>query len=148
VSATRTATTFSRAYKVTETIRATPEAVWARLTDAKNFPAWNSTVTSIEGEITLGTKLTIRVPAAPGRAFTPSVVAFDAPRQMVWRDGFAPMFQGTRTFTLRPAGDGATDFEMEEVFRGLMLPMIKGSLPDFAPIFDRYAADLKRACEG
>jgi hypothetical protein len=29
-----------------------------------------------------------------------------------------------------------------------MLPMIKGSLPDFAPIFDRYAADLKRACEG
>jgi hypothetical protein len=37
---------------------------------------------------------------------------------------------------------------MVEHFRGAMLPMSKGSLPDFAPVFDRYAADLKKACEG
>jgi hypothetical protein len=41
-----------------------------------------------------------------------------------------------------------TGFEMEEVFRGVMLPMIKRSLPDFGPVFDRFAADLKKACEG
>jgi hypothetical protein len=29
-----------------------------------------------------------------------------------------------------------------------MLPLIRGSLPDFAPVFDQYAADLKRVCEG
>jgi hypothetical protein len=28
-----------------------------------------------------------------------------------------------------------------------MLPMIGGSLPDFRPAFDQYAADLKRAAE-
>jgi hypothetical protein len=65
---------------------------------------------------------------------------------MVWRDGFFPMFEGARTFTLTPEGSG-TRFEMVEHFRGAMLPMIKGSLPDFAPVFDRYAADLKKACE-
>jgi hypothetical protein len=37
---------------------------------------------------------------------------------------------------------------MDEVFEGLMLPMIKGSLPDFGPVFDRYGADLQAACEG
>lgn len=63
----------------------------------------------------------------------------------MWRDGFYPMFQGTRTFTLTPRG-ASTDFAMVEVFRGLMLPMIKGSLPDFGPVFDRYAADLAAAC--
>jgi hypothetical protein len=57
------------------------------------------------------------------------------------------MFQGTRTFALRADG-GATTFEMTEEFRGVMLPMIKKSLPDFAPVFDRYASDLKRAAEG
>jgi hypothetical protein len=57
------------------------------------------------------------------------------------------MFQGTRTFTLTPEGDGATRFAMVEVFRGLMLPMIKGSLPDFGPPFEQYAADLKREAE-
>jgi hypothetical protein len=36
---------------------------------------------------------------------------------------------------------------MVEVFRGLMLPMIKGSLPDFGPPFEQYAADLKREAE-
>jgi hypothetical protein len=64
---------------------------------------------------------------------------------MVWSDGFYPMFRGTRTFTLAPEGPG-TRFHMAERFEGLMLPMIKGSLPDFGPIFDQYAADLVRAC--
>jgi hypothetical protein len=27
------------------------------------------------------------------------------------------------------------------------VPMIKGSLPDFAPVFERYAEDLRRAAE-
>ena len=60
----------------------------------------------------------------------------------------APMFKGVRTFTLTPRGDGSTEFAMRERFSGLMLPMIKGSLPDFAPVFETYAADLKRAAEG
>jgi hypothetical protein len=34
---------------------------------------------------------------------------------------------------------------MTEVFAGVMLPMIRGSLPDFGPIFEKYADDLR--CE-
>ena len=65
---------------------------------------------------------------------------------MTWSDGFAPMFKGVRTFELT-ATDGGVEFRMAEVFSGLMLPMIKGSLPDFVPIFEQYAADLKTAAE-
>ena len=36
---------------------------------------------------------------------------------------------------------------MTEVFTGLMLPMIAGSLPDFVPVFETYATDLKNAAE-
>ena len=42
---------------------------------------------------------------------------------------------------------GLTDFSMAEVFAGLMLPMIKGSLPDFGPPFEQYASDLKSEAE-
>lgn len=146
MTAERTESTFSLRYSVRAPIRARPAAIWARLTDAAGFPGWNSTVASIDGAIALGNKLTIKVPIAPGRAFTPKVVELVPEQRMVWRDGFAPMFQGTRTFTLHPRGE-TTEFEMVEEFRGLMLPMIKGSLPDFRPVFDRYAADLARACE-
>jgi hypothetical protein len=59
----------------------------------------------------------------------------------------APMFKGVRTFTLTPKPGGTTEFRMIEVFSGLMLPMIAGQLPDFAPVFEQYARDLKRAAE-
>lgn len=138
---------FSLRYAVRAFIDAPASRVWARLTDAAAFPTWNSTVESIEGPIELGRKLAIRVPIAPGRVFSPKVVVFEPERLMVWRDGFFPMFEGARTFTLTPR-DAGTDFEMVEVFRGAMLPMIRGSLPDFGPVFDRYAADLAKACAG
>lgn len=143
--ADKTNTAFRMSYRVERTIPAAPSVVWAKLTDAESFPKWNTTVSRIEGPIRLGQKLAIQVPIAPGRTFSPKVVAFDEHQRMVWQDGFFPMFQGTRTFTLEPKASG-THFVMEEVFRGMMLPMIKGSLPDFGPVFDRYAADLEAAC--
>lgn len=127
-------------------IAAPPAKVWPLLTDAMRFPAWNSTVTSIEGPIVLGQKLKIRVPTSP-RTFTPTVVEFEPERRMVWRDGFAPMFTGTRTYSLTASPGGGTHFAMDEIFSGIMLPLIASSLPDFVPIFAQYAADLKRAAE-
>ena len=43
--------------------------------------------------------------------------------------------------------DGSTDFVMQEHFSGLMLPLVKRSLPDFRPVFERYAGDLQREAE-
>lgn len=142
----KTESTFRMEYTVTATIAAEPAAIWRRLTDARGFPSWNTTVTSIEGDITLGSRLTLKVPIAPDRAFRPKVVEFEPNARMVWADGMPPMFTGRRTFTLVPGPGGTTEFTMTEVFKGLMLPMIKGSLPDFRPVFDQYAADLAKAC--
>jgi hypothetical protein len=68
--------------------------------------------------------------------------------RMTWIGGFAPLFKGVRTFELKPRNDGSTDFVMGEHFSGLMLPMAKGSLPDFGVVFAHYASDLKNAAEG
>lgn len=139
--------TFQISCEVTSNIRASADRIWALLTNASDFPRWNSTVTSIDGAIALGERLELRVKAAPTRTFKPRVTKFDAQRSMEWSDGMAPMFKGVRTFTLTPKGDGSTDFSMVEVLAGWMLPLIKGSLPDFRPSFAAYAADLKREAE-
>lgn len=148
MSATSERTLFRLGVQVARDIDASPEVVWGLLTDAEAQVRWNSTVESLQGPIERGQRLAIRVPVAPGRVFSPTVVELDAPRHMVWQDGFAPMFRGTRTFTLTPLPGERTRFEMQEVFTGLMLPLIAGSLPDFVPVFDRYAADLAAAAEG
>ena len=139
-------TTFTLCYSVERQIAAPPAALWAKLTDGPGFCGWNSTIDYFEGDIAVGSRLRIQVPLAPGRTFEPKVVVLEPETRMVWQDGFFPMFQGTRTFTLTPEGD-STRFVMTERFRGLMLPMIKGSLPDFRPAFDQFAEDLGRACK-
>jgi hypothetical protein len=145
--AIKTRSTFRMSYSVRCAIQASPERIFALLTDAEGFPRWNSTVTRIDGPIALGQKLKIQVPLAPGRTFQPRVTRLVKDREMEWSDGMAPMFRGVRTFTLTPTGPGVTEFEMTEAFSGLMLPLIKGSLPDFGPAFETYAADLRRAAE-
>jgi hypothetical protein len=146
VLATTTASTFRMECAVRCNIAASPARIWALLTTASDIPRWNSTVTSVGGEIAKGNKLSLRVPVSE-RTFTPRVTELEPEARMVWSDGFAPMFKGERTFSLAPREDGTTDFEMVEVFAGVMLPMIKKSLPDFAPVFETYAADLKREAE-
>lgn len=146
VQAKKTSSAFRMECAVEINVRATPARLWKLLTTAGDFPRWNSTVTSIDGTIALGEKLALRVPISD-RTFKPKVTAFEPERRMIWSDGAAPMFKGVRTFTLTPRPDGTTDFSMVEVFSGLMLPMIKGSLPDFGPPFARYAEDLKREAE-
>jgi hypothetical protein len=137
---------FSLACGVEVNIRAGAEKVWGILTNAKDFPRWNSTVPNIQGEIREGQQIKINVPGTE-RAFTPKVSGVVPNERMTWTGGFAPMFKGVRTFELKRRGDGTTDFAMRERFSGLMLPMIKGSLPDFGPVFERYAGDLKNEAE-
>jgi len=146
--ATKTAGTFRMECAIRATIQASADTIWTLLTDAAKFPSWNSTVTSLEGNIAEGETLKLKVPTSPERLFKPKVSHVEKGRSMIWSDGMAPMFKGVRTFTLTPNADGSTEFSMTERFSGIMLPMIKGSLPDFAPVFEAYAADLKRAAEG
>ena len=90
----------------------------------------------------------MKVPEAPGRTFTVKVTRFVPNEEMVWREGNPVMFLGVRTYSLTPSPDGAaTRFHMSEEFSGIMLPLIARRLPDFGPIFERYAADLKAESE-
>ena len=144
--ADRTRTTFRLEYAVAIDIAAPPARIWSLLTNAEDFPRWNSTVTRIEGRIAEGEKIAVRVPISE-RVFKLAVRGVEPERRMVWSDGMAPMFKGERTFTLESKKDGTTQFRMAEVFKGLMLPMIAKQLPDFGPVFEQYARDLKREAE-
>ena len=143
---TQTHETFSLTCGVVINIRAKAAGIWKLLTDAAGFPRWNSTVAGIQGQIREGERLQLRVPGTD-RIFTPRVSGVVPDERMTWTGGFAPLFKGVRTFALKQRDDGSTDFTMAERFSGVMLPLIKRSLPDFGPVFAQYANDLKREAE-
>ena len=137
-----------KTFSTVSMIQAAPEAIWQILTDAPTYPRWNTTVAKIDGRIALGETITVHVNAAPGRAFPVKVVAFEAPRRMVWRGGM-PMglFKGERTYELRSLGAKGVEFSMRESFTGWLAPLIGKSIPDLQPLFDEFAACLKARAE-
>jgi uncharacterized protein YndB with AHSA1/START domain len=144
--ATKSRSTFRMEVAVGITVRASPAKIWTLLTNAQDFPRWNSTVQSIQGTIALGEKIILKATIAPERAFKLRVTTCVPNERMVWQDG-SPIFKGVRRYTLTPRGDGTTDVTMAEVFSGLLMPMIARSLPDQGPPFERYMADLKAEAE-
>ena len=66
---------------------------------------------------------------------------------MTWSDGPGLLFKGSRRFELRPTNNGSTVFIMEEEFSGFIFAIVKASMPDFRPIFETWAGDLKRESE-
>ena len=145
--AIKTRATFQLTYAVGISIQAPASKLWTILSDASGFPGWNSTIKSIKGRIAQGEKIELVATIAPERIFKLRVSEFIPQEKMVWRDGAAPMFQGTRTYILKSKNQTTTEFFMEERFSGLMLPMIAKALPDFSASFETYAADLKRVAE-
>jgi uncharacterized protein YndB with AHSA1/START domain len=137
---------FRRVVRVAAEIAAPPERLWALLTNPADMPRWNSTVTQVDGRIAPGERLAIVVPITR-RTFKVTVDIVEPPARLVWSAGSA-VFRGVRTYTLTRTSAGGTRFVLEEVFTGIMLPLIALSLPDFKPVFERYAADLKQEAEG
>lgn len=137
-----------RTYSASRTIKASPELVWAILTDAAHYPKWEPNTLRIEGRIAEGAQIKVFTKAKPNRAFPVRVTELDPLRRMVWTGGLPlGLFKGERTFNLTPGPDDTTEFTTQEVFSGPLLPLIGRSLPDLQPAFERFAEALKRKAE-
>ncbi len=135
-------TTFNRETSVSIDIHADVAIVWALLTNAADYPRWNSTVVSIEGAIALGETIRLKSTLDPKRTFKLQVKAFEAEKQLIWGDG-----QGNRVYTLAQSAPDTVTFSMVEKIGGLIFPLYANYIPSFDQAFDRFAADLKKEAE-
>lgn len=134
-------------YAASRQIQASPDAVWAFLTDAQALVAADTGITKLEGDVTEGGRFKLWSEATGDRAFAITVKSFDAPRTMVWSSGMPlGLFRGTRTFSVVPTNEGCT-LEMDEVFTGLFSGPITRSMPDLTPLFERFVESAKQAAE-
>lgn len=141
MNATTTKKTFSRETAVSTSINAPAEAVFKLLTDAQNFPKWNSTVISIDGEIAVGKSIALKSTLDPKRVFKLKVKELEPGRKLVWGDAM-----GQRTYSLVEK-NGVTEFEMREKIGGPLFPLFAKMIPSFDASFNQFAADLKKAAE-
>ena len=137
-----------KVYSVSRTIEATPQSIWALLTDAPGYPGWDPGMERLEGQISPGEQIKVYTKLNPGHTFPVKVTEFVPDQKMTWTGGMPlGLFKGERTFTLSPQGDNTTEFTMREVFTGLLLPLIGLSIPDLTSSFEQFADGLKSRAE-
>ena len=137
-----------RYYEATSTIAASPQAVWAVLSDGASWPSWDSGVDAVEGRIAMNETIKIRSQAAPGRAFPVQVTRFDPPAHLRFSGGMPlGLFRGVRTYEVSEEADGQVAFRMREEYSGPLLPLVWRSMPDLGPSFQRFARGLKQRVE-
>ncbi len=140
--ATTTKKTFSRETSVSTTINADPAIVWALLTHASDFPRWNSTVTSMKGEIREGETIELKSTLDEKRTFKLKIKEFVPEKRLVWGDN-----QGSRVYTIDKGVGGGIFFTMSEKIGGPLFPLFAKYIPSFDESFERFAADLKKEAE-
>jgi uncharacterized protein YndB with AHSA1/START domain len=134
--------TFSRQTTISNTLKADVAIIWALLTNASDMARWNSTLISVEGDITEGGKILLKSKLDPKRTFKLKIKEFVPTKRLVWGDA-----QGNRIYTLTENGDGTTTFSMDEKIGGLMFPLYAKMIPPFDASFEQMAADLKHEAE-
>lgn len=137
-----------KSFEASSEINATPDVIWGILVDGAHYPDWDSGVLKVEGKIAPGETIKVVSGASPGRTFPVNVSEFNPTRSMTWRGGMPlGLFKGVRTFSLAPAGDGITRFQLREEYTGPLLSMMWRSMPDLGPSFAQFATGLKQRAE-
>ena len=128
-------------------IDAPAATVWAVLTDFAAHADWDPFLVSVQGEPTVGARLTVRF--KQGMTFRPHVTEARPGQVLEWlgRLGIAGLFDGRHRFELREEDAGRTRLVHSETFTGLLVPFFGGSLDETERGFSAFNAAIKARAE-
>lgn len=112
-------------------IDAAAEHVWQHLVDWERYPEWNPFIRKIEGDLAVGSRLSITVEPVGGKAmdFSPTILVAAEGRELRWlgRLLIPGIFNGEHSFVLEKSPSGQTVFRHCERFSGLLIPLMWSS---------------------
>ena len=126
--------------------------VWEMLVDFDAFPSWNPFITSAEGTVQVGGRLTLRMQPVRGSTVTlrPTVVEVVDGQRLGWhgRLGVRGLFDADHLFIVEPRGAAGSRLTQQEQFNGLLVPFFQRSLDrGTLPAFHAMNAALKDRAE-
>ncbi|MSQ24153.1 MAG: SRPBCC domain-containing protein [Chloroflexi bacterium] len=110
-------------------IGASADIVWEVLTNFPAYPAWNSFVPDISGELEVGKYLNayFQAPGGPGMRFRPRVLEVSPGRELRWLGQLlmVGLFDGEHRFAIEPLDPNRVRFLHEERLNGLLVPIVE-----------------------
>ena len=133
--------------KTSITINASKEKVWQILTDFSAYPEWYPFIKSINGEVKVGNCIQIKLPEM---TFKPTVLTYTKNTELKWLGHlwFKGLFDGEHKFYISDNGDGTTNFEQSEIFKGVLVKLFSKKLDkDTKKGFQQMNRELKLRAE-
>jgi hypothetical protein len=113
-------------------IESSARRVWEILVDFPAYSLWNPFIVTIAGAAVRSGRLTVSIRPPGGRVMTfrPIVLAADPHRELRWRGRpiLPGLLDGEHVFTIAPFFSGRVRFSQRETFRGLLVPLMTGSM--------------------
>lgn len=132
-------------------IDAPPAAIWAVLVDTARYHEWNPFLTSVEGKLEPGERLSVVAspPEGSDMRFRPEVLVCEPNVELRWRGVLFSrrVFSGEHFFVLQPESEHRTRFRHGEDFRGALTRFIGPQLTRTARGFVLMNQALKRRVE-
>ncbi len=132
-------------------IDAPPETVWRVLTDFDAYSEWNPIEIEMKGQPIVGTVLehTSRLPGNRPMQFRPTLVEVEPERALAWEGRlFLPrLFDVRHRFALQRLSEGRTRLRQSELFWGVLIPFVGGTLRKTQEAFDIANSAIKARAE-
>lgn len=113
-------------------INASAERVCRVLTDFASFPQWNPFMRRASGEVKEGARLGVNLQPTGARSMTfrPIILKAEPNRELRWSGKLLipGLFDGEHILTIEPLGENRVCFVQHEIFKGLLGPLMSGSL--------------------
>jgi hypothetical protein len=123
-------------------ISAPPSRVWEVLTDFSHYPDWNPFILELKGDVRLGATIRYHFEFPRGiRIWTAAkILTFERERELRWEAHFLTptIFGGEHYFAMDAMTGSGTVFYHGEIFRGLLLPVVR-------PVLRKYGLQIYRA---
>jgi hypothetical protein len=133
-------------------INASAERVWHIITDFAAFPQWNPFIRQISGELKVGGTLDVYLQPSGqgGMRFRPVVLAVEPSRELRWLGrvwSIPKLFDGEHRLTIERLDANRVRFIQQEVFRGILVALLGGTLSAAERSFGEMNEALKTLAE-
>lgn len=139
-----------RTHAVSVEVGAPPREVWRTLSDLRQYPRWNRTITRAAGDLTPGAELTLWLDlGTESRSFEPAVVEVQPGHLLVLEKVLLrpAVLRAMHSFRLTPLAMERTRLTQEWHLSGLLAPVVWPRFRAGLPAFARMSEDLAREVE-
>jgi hypothetical protein len=130
-------------------IAATPERVWAVLTDLASYPQWNPVFREASGQVAVGNRITLTsTQPVTGHTMTVKVKVLTAEpaTELRWVSSALGLMTSRRSFTLSPV-NGGTRLMQTQTYRGLFTRFPPKTISRIQTSFDAINQAIKQRAE-